>query len=91
MTKTTNTKNTNETSDNKKIVWRLGKLPTIEELLHLVNGDIISKKEAREIMFALEDISNIENRNIAMNSNNREQTMSSTAPGTIRHIKVFPF
>ena len=37
-----------------KIVWRLGKLPTTEELRELVKSDILTKEEAREILINLE-------------------------------------
>ena len=35
----------------KNLKWRLGKLPTSEEVLKLVNDKIITKEEAREILF----------------------------------------
>jgi hypothetical protein len=34
-----------------QLKWRLGKLPTSDEVLKLVNDKIISKEEAREILF----------------------------------------
>lgn len=36
----------------KKLVWRLTKLPTTEELRELVKDKIISQEEAREILFS---------------------------------------
>jgi len=39
----------------KKLVWRLGKLPTALELAELVIEKIITKEEAREILFNQED------------------------------------
>lgn len=35
----------------KKLNWRLSKLPTSDEVLKLVNDKIITKDEAREILF----------------------------------------
>jgi len=40
----------------KKLVWRLGNLPTIEELRDLVVHDILTKDEAREILFTNEEV-----------------------------------
>lgn len=37
-----------------KIKWRLGNLPTPEELRGLVKDSLVSKEEAREILFTLE-------------------------------------
>jgi len=34
-----------------KLKWRLGKLPTSDEVRELVKADLITKEEAREIMF----------------------------------------
>ena len=36
---------------NKKLVWRLSKLPTIEEITTLIKEKIITQEEAREILF----------------------------------------
>ncbi len=38
-----------------KIVWRLTKLPTADELRELVKDKIITNEEAREILFSHED------------------------------------
>lgn len=38
----------------EKLVWRLGKLPTTEELRELVKDKIITQEEAREILFSKE-------------------------------------
>lgn len=38
----------------EKLVWRLGKLPTIEELRDLVKDKIVTNDEAREILFSQE-------------------------------------
>lgn len=35
----------------KQLIWRLGKLPTPDEVLKLVNDKLITKEEAREILF----------------------------------------
>ena len=40
----------------KKLVWRLGKLPTVDELLRLVNDKLITQEEAKEILFKESDI-----------------------------------
>jgi hypothetical protein len=34
-----------------KLIWRLGKLPSVEELLKLVNDKVISKEEMRDVLF----------------------------------------
>jgi len=34
-----------------KLVWRLGERPTSEELRNLISDEIISKEEARKILF----------------------------------------
>ena len=39
----------------QKLVWRLGKLPSTEELRELVKDKIITQEEAREILFSLDD------------------------------------
>lgn len=39
----------------KKIVWRLSKLPTIPELDLLIRNDVLTKEEAREILFSSEE------------------------------------
>ncbi len=36
----------------KKLKWRLGKLPTSDEVLELVKASLITKEEAREILFS---------------------------------------
>ena len=38
----------------QKLVWRLGKLPSVEELRQLVIDKIITQNEAREILFNTE-------------------------------------
>jgi hypothetical protein len=38
----------------KKLVWRLGKLPSVEELRELVKDKIITQDEARGILFSSE-------------------------------------
>lgn len=40
----------------KQLKWRLGKLPTPDEVLKLVNDKLITKEEAREILFNEEEI-----------------------------------
>jgi len=40
----------------KKIVWRLKESPSTERLESLVKSGILSKKEAREILFSSEEI-----------------------------------
>lgn len=40
----------------KKLTWRLSKLPTPEEIQVLVNDKIITKEEAREILFREEEV-----------------------------------
>lgn len=39
----------------QKLVWRLGKLPSVGELQGLVQDKIITQEEAREILFSFED------------------------------------
>ena len=38
----------------KKLVWRLGKLPSPDEVRELVKDKIITQEEAREILFSQE-------------------------------------
>jgi hypothetical protein len=38
-----------------KLVWRLGKLPSPDEVRELVKDKIITQEEAREILFSQED------------------------------------
>lgn len=38
----------------KRLVWRLGKLPTPDELRELVKDKIVTHEEARDILFNLE-------------------------------------
>jgi len=40
----------------EKLVWRLSKLPTPEELRDLVKDKIITQEEAREVLFSKETI-----------------------------------
>lgn len=40
----------------KKIKWRLSNLPTVDELLSLVNAKLITQDEAKEILFTQEDV-----------------------------------
>ena len=40
----------------KQLKWRLGKLPTVEELQTLVKDKIITNEEARQILFNEEEI-----------------------------------
>ena len=39
----------------KKILWRLGNLPTPEEIRGLVSDGLLTKDEAREILFSEKD------------------------------------
>jgi len=41
---------------NTKLVWRLSKLPTPEELGQLVKDKIITQEEAREVLFSSEEV-----------------------------------
>jgi hypothetical protein len=40
----------------KKIVWRLKELPTADTLADLIEKEIITKDEAREILFSQEEV-----------------------------------
>jgi hypothetical protein len=40
----------------KKLVWRLGKLPSVDELRELVKDKIITNDEAREILFSNDEV-----------------------------------
>lgn len=42
------------TKNKTKLVWRLSKLPTPEELLQLVDAKIITNEEAKEVLFSTE-------------------------------------
>lgn len=52
----------NNMTKKTKLVWRLGKLPTVEELQKLIIDKIITKEEAREILFKSEEIDTEEKR-----------------------------
>ena len=39
----------------KKLVWRLSQKPTVLELTELLKGGIITKEEAKEVLFNQED------------------------------------
>jgi hypothetical protein len=39
-----------------KLVWRLGKLPSVDELRELVKDKILTNDEAREILFTNEEV-----------------------------------
>lgn len=41
--------------EKRNLTWKLGELPTAGELAELVEADVISKEEAREIMFGAVD------------------------------------
>jgi hypothetical protein len=41
---------------NTKLVWRLGKLPTVDEIKILIDNKIITQEEAREILFNQETV-----------------------------------
>lgn len=43
----------------KTLKWRLGKLPTSEEVLELMKNELITKKEAKEILFSEENTEEI--------------------------------
>lgn len=42
-------------TNKEKLVWRLSKLPSVEEILNLVKDKIITQEEAKEILFSLEN------------------------------------
>lgn len=42
------------TKNKTKLVWRLSKLPTPEELLQLVEAKIITNEEAKDVLFSTE-------------------------------------
>jgi hypothetical protein len=42
------------TKNKTKLVWRLSKLPTPEELLQLVEAKVITQEEAKEVLFSTE-------------------------------------
>ena len=42
--------------DEKKLEWRLGNLPTIQELTDLLEKGVITKEEVREILFTRQDL-----------------------------------
>ena len=49
-------KNTIINEPHVRIVWRLSKLPTVDELLKLVDSKLITQEDAKEILFNLETI-----------------------------------
>ena len=40
----------------EELVWRLGKLPTVEEITTLIDKKIITQEEARQILFNKKDV-----------------------------------
>jgi len=48
----------------KKIIWRLKEQPTVESLQKLVENKILTKEEAREILFSSENINEKDDRDI---------------------------
>ena len=40
----------------KELIWRLGKLPTPQEVSTLINDKVITKDEARDILFRTEEV-----------------------------------
>lgn len=49
---------------NTKLNWRLQDLPTAGEVAELVNSEVITKDEAREILFSEKDKTQIDNEQI---------------------------
>lgn len=41
----------------KKLIWRLSKLPTPDEVIALINAKLITQEEAREVLFKSEESS----------------------------------
>ena len=48
----------------KELKWRLGKLPTPQEVSTLINDKVITKDEARDILFRTEDIEEKSNEDL---------------------------
>ncbi len=48
----------------KKLKWRLGKLPTPSEITELLQKDLITKDEAREILFSEENEETVSNESL---------------------------
>lgn len=47
-----------------KLIWRLGKLPTVEDLLKLVNDRVISKEEMRDVLFNSETKEEVDKKSL---------------------------
>jgi hypothetical protein len=47
-----------------KLIWRLGKLPSVEELLKLVNDKVISKEEMRDVLFNSETKEEVDKKSL---------------------------
>lgn len=47
-----------------KLIWRLGKLPTVEELLKLVNDKIITNEEMRDVLFNSETEEEVDKKSL---------------------------
>jgi hypothetical protein len=47
-----------------KLVWRLGKLPSVEELLKLVNDKIITNEEMRDVLFNSETEEEVDKKSL---------------------------
>ena len=79
----------------KILKWRLSKLPSVEDLRYLVEDKVITKEEAREVLFSQEDEVTREKKDLESEikflrelvqklSNNRSQIIVET----IREIEV---
>lgn len=71
----------------KKLKWRLGKLPSVQEIESLLDKKIITKEEAREILFSSEDIKTLKEevkflRKLVEKLSNRTQIIE-----TIREVE----
>jgi hypothetical protein len=82
-----------------KLVWRLGERPTSEELRNLISDEIISKEEARKILFNEEtqedrDKKSLEEeikflRKLVEKLSNSRQTIKEVIIGNCFYKKIF--
>lgn len=81
-------------TNKQKLVWRLGKLPTPDELRELVKDKIVTQEEAREILFNFETEEERDKKSLESEIKFLRELVEKLAKGrdriieTIREVKV---
>lgn len=71
-----------------KLVWRLSKLPTVEELLALVKDKLITQDEAKEILFNLESVEDRDKKSLESEVKFLRELVEHLAQGRDRIVEV---